>query len=83
MNLLKAFYHKTRRQFVPMLAREIAAKAKVDPESAAMALVDFQRKGWVRGAKDPLISTAIWELTPAGQAKAMEIIHAEAMMRSV
>ena len=84
MNILKAFYHKGRRQFVPLLAREIAVKTGRGEDQVIAELRGLTRAGLVAFARVPHASKLhSWHLTPSGQAKAMEIIHAEAMMRSV
>ena len=83
MKTLRAFYHRTRRTFVPMLAEEIAAKSSQPVDDVMTELRILARQGYVTGSFIPNVKCNAWHLTPSGQAKAMEIIHAEAMMRSV
>jgi DNA-binding MarR family transcriptional regulator len=84
MNIMKAFYHKGRRQFVPWLASELATKTRREEKYIVAELKKLAQAGMVAALRVPHASKLhSWHLTPAGQAKAMEIIHAEAMMRSV
>ncbi len=84
MNILKSFYHRTRREFVSLMASEVARRTKRGEAQCTAELVKLARNGLVIGVRVPHHSKVYaWELTPAGKAQAEQIIRAEAMARSV
>lgn len=87
--ILKAFYHRGRRTFVCWTLEELSKRTSTAPDDLLPLLRGLAQKQFVRGLKGHVrdhvrgVDPTTWELTPAGKAQAAQIIHAEAMARSV
>lgn len=80
--VLRAFWHKSRKMFLPWTAPEIARRLKADPDAVTLALWSLARVGSAatrRPAGNGEPST--WHLTPAGQAEARALFTAEAFAK--
>lgn len=80
--VIKAFFHRTRKLFVPMTSDELARKIKADPDKVAMTLWSLGRVGNAavfksKGNSEP----STWHLTNAGQAEARALMTAEAFVK--
>lgn len=81
--ILKAFWHRGRKKFLPWTLNEIAKRSDMYPDQTLDALRGLavaglaQSKSTTRGKR----SDATWQLTPAGQAEAANIITAEAFIK--
>lgn len=80
--VLKAFWHRSRRMFVPLTADELARKIKASPDKVSLALWSLGRVGSAAALKAKGNSEAsTWHLTNAGQAEARALFTAEAFAR--
>lgn len=80
--VLKAFWHRSRKLFVPWTAQELARKLRADPDKVTLALFTLARVGSAanrRPAGNGEPST--WHLTNAGQAEARALMTAEAFAK--
>ena len=88
---LKAFSHTGRRVFTCWTIDELARRTGIDADVLTVNLRVLSHKQLARGQKghdrhkasDEEVDPTTWELTALGKAQAAQIIHAEAMMRSV
>lgn len=78
-NIIRAFWHRTRRVFVPLTTPELARKIKADPDKVALELWALSRVGSTsaikaKGNSEP----STWHLTRAGEAEARAMFTADA-----
>ena len=81
--VLKAFWHRTRKAFVPWTPSELARRTGLQIPAVIETLHSFYKSGLAqartttKGAGDE----STWHLTEAGKAIALSIITAEAFAR--
>lgn len=81
--ILKAFYHKGRKAFVPWLASELATRTNQDQDAVLSALRGFAYEGFANAYKvDGHKGLSVWALTSLGKSKAKEIMRAEEIARA-
>lgn len=80
--LLKAFWHRTRKQPVPWTAQEIAGRLGVDLDDALSALNSQAHIGLARAErKNRKGGSAIWQLTKLGEKTLAHMIKAEELIK--
>jgi hypothetical protein len=80
--ILRAFYHKSRREFTPWLATEIAKRTGFPPDEVNAHLGGLARSGHTKPHNlERRGGTTIWELTALGKIEAGAIIAAQAVAR--
>ena len=81
-HILKAFWHKTRKAFLPWTTQEIARRVNAYPEIASIELRGLAGCGLVVGKRPNHASEATtWNLTEAGKIEARAILAAEAFAK--
>lgn len=75
--VLKAFFHKGRKMFVPWTVDEIARRVKERPDHVSTAMIELNRNGLANSMKSHHAGIQSWHLTEAGKAIALSIITAE------
>lgn len=80
--ILKAFYHRSRREFTPWLASELAKRTGYDLDEVNAQLGGLARSGHTKPQHiERRGGTTIWELTTMGKAEARLIVAANALAR--
>lgn len=92
--VLRAFWHRTRKQFVPLTPDEVCRRAKCSPVEARPILYNLAQTKIARASNTGAgqYSVTTWELLPKGEGMvtaqlsltrpAEQIIRAEAIARS-
>ena len=70
--MITAFWHRGRREFVPLLSTELAKRAEVKPHQATRWLLDNLESGIVsrQVITDRRNPETVWSLTSKGRAMA-------------
>lgn len=79
--VLKAFFHRGRKAFVPWTVDEIARRVQERPDSVFSAMIELNRNGLANSMKSHHGGIQSWHLTEAGKAIALSIITAEAFAK--
>lgn len=82
--VLKAFYHTSRRACLPWTASELARRTGMSLDEVGPILKGLAIRGLVSAAKHgQTANPTAWELTESGKVQARAIVAAEIMARSV
>lgn len=81
--ILKAFWHRGRKTFVPWLATELANRTKLDQEIVIATLKSLAYDGLAKSRKiDAHGGTNTWTLTTTGKEEAAFLLRAEEIVRA-
>lgn len=81
--ILKAFFHRGRKKFVPWLAEEIARKLDMDVDDVNTGLRSLAAESLAKSRKAEGHGTRpTWELTTLGKAEAENMLRAEEIVRA-
>ncbi len=82
--LLKAFWHRGRKTFVPWMAFELARKLDMPQDQVVTGLRGLAAIGYAksRKAERDAEGRSTWSLTELGKAEAENMIRAEELMRA-
>ena len=82
--VLKAFFHKGRKTFVPWMAFELARKTDMTIDETLFGLRGLSQLGYAKARKTgkEVDSKSTWELTALGKAEAMQLLVAEEFIRT-
>ena len=75
--VLKAFFHRGRKAFVPWTVEEIARRVKERSDKVSAVMMELNRSGLAGSMKTHQVGIHSWHLTEAGKAIALSIITAE------
>ena len=79
---LKAFWHKSRKTFVPWTVDEIARRIEAHPDLASIYLRGLAGDGLAVGLRpNHVADSSTWHLTEAGKIEARAILAAEAFAK--
>lgn len=83
--LLRAFFHRGRKKFLPWLNHELARRVDADPIEVERALRMLSRQGLVYGkqASREVDARSAFELTSLGRAEVMQMLMAEEQIKRV
>lgn len=76
--ILKAFWHRGRKAFVPWTTQELATRAKLPHDKISVAMGSLVLSGLAVSQKTHMAGFQTWHLTEAGKVAASNIITAEA-----
>ena len=84
IKLLKAFYHRGRKTFVPWLSSELARKMNEPHDEIIIGLRHLAQIGYARArrAERDAEGRSTWSLTELGKAEAEQIIRADEIVRA-
>jgi hypothetical protein len=82
--VLKAFFHKGRKTFVPWMAFELARKTDMTTDEILPSLRGLSQLGYAKARKTgkEVDSKSTWELTALGKAEAMQLLVAEEFIKA-
>jgi hypothetical protein len=75
--LMKAFYHKGRKAFVPWTSEELARRCSASPNSIQAMLFTLGRSGLATALPTHAKGLYSWALTETGKLEARAILAAE------
>lgn len=74
--VLRAFWHRTRKVFVPLTTDEVVRRTEATPHEAARALWSLTQQGLLQSRNDEgKRGTTTWNLTDYGKALTAKLIE--------
>lgn len=80
--VLKAFWHKSRKEFVSWTVRELCVRTSMTHREMVNELNSLSQTGLAKTDLRHVVDVSVWQLTPAGIKEAATILQAELLANS-